>query len=88
MVVAVVMLRYAGESGVLRKYRSMPSASCAVQMGAMVRRAAEVSRHERPAMLPESSMTKMVSKVERKAYGSSAVCVIGPGKRVVGAAGV
>lgn len=57
-------------------------------MGAMVRRAAEVSRHERPAMLPESSTRKMVSKVERKAYGSSSVSVVGPGRMVVGAAAV
>ena len=46
---------------------SMPSLSWAVQMGAMAAMAREVSRHERPAMEPESSMRKMVSKVLRKA---------------------
>ena len=45
----------------------MPSLSWAVQMGAMDAMASEVSRHERPAMEPESSMTKRVSKVARKA---------------------
>jgi len=39
-------------------------------------------------MLPESSTRKMVSKVERKAYGSSSVSVVGPGRMVVGAAAV
>jgi len=37
-----------------------------VQMGVMVLRASRVSRQQRPAMLPESSMRKTVSKVERK----------------------
>lgn len=46
---------------------SMPSASYWVQIGAMEARAEAVSAQERPAMLPESSMRKMVSKVERKA---------------------
>ena len=45
----------------------MPSASCWVQIGVMAARAAEVSRHERPAMLPLSSIRKIVSKLERKA---------------------
>ena len=46
---------------------SMPSLSCAVHIGAMDAMAREVSRHERPAMDPESSIRKMVSKVDRKA---------------------
>lgn len=50
---------------------SMPSASCAVQIGVMDLRAAATSLQERPAMLPESSMRKTVSKVPRKANGSS-----------------
>lgn len=33
--------------------------------------AALVSRHERPAIEPESSIKKMVSKVDKKAYGLS-----------------
>jgi hypothetical protein len=45
----------------------MPSASWAVQMGVMARRASLTSRQERPAMEPESSMTKTVSKLVRKA---------------------
>lgn len=57
-------------------------------MGAMLRRALDVSRQDRPAIEPESSIRKMVSKVERKAKGSSAVCVMGPGIKVVGEAGV
>ena len=47
---------------------SMPSLSKAVQIGVMADKAALVSRQERPAMDPESSMTKMVSNLERKAY--------------------
>ncbi len=46
---------------------SMPSLSWAVQIGVIVARAAAVSRHERPAIEPESSIRKMVSKVVRKA---------------------
>ena len=46
---------------------SMPSLSWVVQIGVMDARAALVSRHERPAMEPESSIRKMVSKVVRKA---------------------
>ena len=46
---------------------SMPSASWAVQIGVMAVRAADVSRQELPAMEPESSIKKMVSKVVRKA---------------------
>ena len=46
---------------------SIPSASWAVQIGVMVARAWAVSRQERPAMEPESSIRKIVSKVERKA---------------------
>ena len=45
---------------------SIPSASCSVQMGVMVFSASAVSRQERPAMEPESSIRKTVSKVERK----------------------
>ena len=45
----------------------MPSASCCVQIGAMAARAEDVSRHERPAMLPLSSIRKIVSKLDRKA---------------------
>lgn len=52
---------------------SMPSASWAVQMGVMVRRARDTSRQDRPAMLPESSIRKMVSNWLRNAYGSSGV---------------
>lgn len=37
----------------------------------MVFKAVETSFHDLPAMDPESSMRKMVSKVERKAYGLS-----------------
>ena len=46
---------------------SIPSLSCWVQTGAMVARAAAVSRQDRPAMEPESSIRKIVSKVLRKA---------------------
>src|ERR1051326_8423698 len=62
---------------------SMPSASCAVQMGVMVSRACCVSRHDRPAMLPESSIKNTVSKLLRKAYRSSA----GRGVRTCGTLG-
>jgi len=54
---------------------SMPSASWAVQMGVMVLRASCVSRHERPDMLPESSMRKTVSKVERMEKPVSSIAV-------------
>ena len=37
----------------------------------MAAKAAEVSRQERPAIDPESSIRKIVSKVVRKAYGLS-----------------
>jgi len=50
-----------------RKYMSIPSASWAVQIGVMVRRARDTSRHERPAMLPESSIRKIVSNWLRNA---------------------
>ena len=40
----------------------MPSASWAVQIGAIAEIAAEVSRHLEPDMLPESSIRKTVSK--------------------------
>ena len=56
---------------------SMPSASWVVQIGVIADRAAAVSRHERPAIDPESSIRKTVSKVERKAYGLSFAFVIG-----------
>lgn len=51
---------------------SIPSASWAVQMGVMVIRASAVWRQRLPAMEPESSITKIVSKVSRNAYASSA----------------
>jgi hypothetical protein len=51
---------------------SIPSASCAVQMGVMVIKASAVWRQRLPAMEPESSITKIVSKVSRNAYASSA----------------
>ena len=37
----------------------------------MVDRACETSRHDLPAMEPESSISRVVSKVVRKLYGSS-----------------
>ena len=66
-----VMFEYEGSSRALRKWMSMPTLSWAVQMGVMAARAAEVSRHERPAMEPESSIRKIVSKVVKNAYGLS-----------------
>ena len=39
-------------------------------------RAWETSRHERPAMEPESSISRVVSKVLRKEYGSSGPAVV------------
>lgn len=51
---------------------SIPSASWAVQIGVMVIRASAVCRQRPPAMDPESSITKIVSKVSRNAYASSA----------------
>ena len=63
---------------------SMPSLSWAVQTGVMVARASEVSRQRLPAMEPESSIRKTVSKLERKAYGSSAVGATAAVKVVVG----
>jgi len=51
---------------------SIPSASWAVQMGVTVIRASAVWRQRLPAMEPESSITKIVSKVSRNAYASSA----------------
>lgn len=53
---------------------SIPSLSCAVQIGVIVSRASAVSRHLDPAIEPESSIRKTVSKLVRKAYGSSAPC--------------
>ena len=49
----------------------MPSASYLVQYGVMAAMHSDVSRQERPAMEPESSIKKMVSKVARKENGSS-----------------
>ncbi len=46
-------------------------------MGVMVLMASRVSRQERPAMLPESSMRKTVSKVERKENSLSSTEVDG-----------
>lgn len=71
-VLALVMLRWWGVCGWLRKWISIPSASCAVQMGVMVIKASAVWRQRLPAMEPESSITKIVSKVSRNAYASSA----------------
>lgn len=65
----------------------MPSASWAVQIGVITERASLVSRHDRPAMLPESSIRKTVSNCVRKAYLESAVVDMGPGTTAVGAAG-
>ena len=67
---------------------SMPSASYLVQTGAMEESAAEVSRQERPCMLPESSIKKIVSNWERKLNLSSAVGVVRPGTTVVDDVGV
>jgi hypothetical protein len=50
---------------------SMPSASRWVQIGVIISKALPVSLHERPAMDPESSIRKMVSKDLRNAYWSS-----------------
>lgn len=60
---------------------STPSASCCVQMGVMDDKADWTSRHERPTMEPESSIRKMVSKEERKAYWSSGVEAVMAEKR-------
>lgn len=49
----------------------MPSGSWAVQTGVIARRAAATADQREPAMEPESSTRKTVSKVERKAKGSS-----------------
>lgn len=54
----------------------------------MAFRAEAVSRQDRPAMEPESSIKKMVSKIERKAYESSTVVLTLPVIGVVGEAGV
>lgn len=54
-----------------KKYMSIPSASCDVQMGAIALSAASVSRQLRPAMLPLSSIRKTVSNSRKKAYGES-----------------
>lgn len=56
---------------------SMPLASWSVQIGVMARRAALVSFQRSPCMEPLSSMRKMVSKEERKAYLSSAEVMLG-----------
>lgn len=65
---------------------SIPSASCAVQIGVMVSSAARVSFHRLPAIDPESSTSITVSKLERNAYGSSepsfdpaTICALGSG---------
>src|SRR3954453_21545689 len=55
----------------------MPLASWAAQMGEMARRAFLVSRHDEPAREPLSSIRKTVSKLERKAYGSSGEVMLG-----------
>lgn len=48
-------------------------------MGAMVESAWDTSRQERPAMEPESSIRRVVSKVARNEYGSSPPAVVGAG---------
>lgn len=48
-------------------------------MGVMAVNADAVSRQLRPAILPLSSMRKMVSNWVRNAYGESSVNCIGPG---------
>ena len=60
-----------GSSLWFKKYTSMPFLSYFVQIGAIDSRAAVTSCQELPVMLLESSMRKTVSKVERKAKGSS-----------------
>lgn len=55
---------------------STPLRSCSVQMGVMAARARETLSQREPAMLPESSMRKMVSKVARKAKRSSVVVLL------------
>ena len=50
---------------------SIPSASWLVTIGAIVERACETSLQPRPAIDPESSTSRTVSKVDRKVYGSS-----------------
>lgn len=60
---------------------STPSASCWVQIGVMEDKADWTSRQERPTMEPESSIRKMVSKDERKAYWSSGVVAVMAEKR-------
>ncbi len=62
-----VMFWYESESRAFRKKMSIPSLSWAVHIGVMDLRASEVSRHERPAIDPESSIRKTVSKVDRNA---------------------
>ncbi len=49
----------------------MPSASRATMIGRSWASAWDVSRQDRPAIEPESSIRRMVSKVVRKVYGSS-----------------
>ncbi len=49
----------------------------------MVDRACETSRQDLPAIEPESSISKVVSKVVRKEYGSSPPCVAVAGLEVV-----
>ena len=55
---------------------SMPSASYLVHMGVMACSASAVSRQERPAMLPESSIRNIVSKVARKEKSVSVGSVV------------
>jgi len=50
---------------------SMPSLSWATHIGVIASRAADVSFQRDPAIEPESSIRKIVSKVARKAYWSS-----------------
>ena len=45
---------------------SIPSLSCFVTIGAIVDSACETSSHDLPAIEPESSISRVVSKVVRK----------------------
>lgn len=55
---------------------SIPSASWATQIGVIASRALAVSRHERPAIDPLSSIKKTVSNEVRNAYRSSFIAVV------------
>ena len=57
-------------------------------MGVTALRAAAVSLQDRPAIEPESSIKKIVSKLLKNAYGLSAAVVIGPGTMAAEAGGL